>query len=128
MSSDGPPPFWGHRMTGEPMAWIAVDDFREGGLPRDGQAVLVRRGVDNWWSDHTVASGESRKIWRWAAAVFHRGLTHAEAERHGSFREQDQAFNNLKPYGWRTWGGQMLFGQDVTHWAPISDPCGEGDA
>lgn len=89
------------------MNWIPV----EVALPEHGQAVLVRYARDNWLWKHTVAGGEKRTHWRWQAAMFVRGRTEER--------------NNLRPYSWEEFGADSLFGQDVTHWAAISDPCAE---
>ena len=103
------------------MYWIPV----QVALPEHGQAVLVRYARDNWLFDHTVAGGEPRKIWRWQAALFVRGNTAAEAEAANLYRSEDEGGNNQRPYCWQQFGPGMLFGQDVTHWAAISDPCAE---
>jgi len=101
------------------MEWVSVEDA----LPENGQAVIVRYARDNWHSEHIVAGGETRKHWRWQAAMFVRGRTAAEAKAVNRYRSEDEHGNNLRPYCWREFGPGTLFGQDVTHWAAISDPC-----
>ena len=103
------------------MQWVSVEDA----LPEDGQAVLVRYAGDNWRCDHTIARGGTREIWRWLAARFVRGRTAAEAKAVNLYRSEDEFGNNRRPYCWREFGPLTLFGQDVTHWAAISDPCEE---
>jgi len=91
------------------MKWISVEEA----LPVHGQAVLVRRNQDNWHMKHTVVDGTSRQVWRWQAAIF-------------KFRPPDDySPNNRRPYVWEEFGPGKLFGQDVSHWAAISDPSGE---
>ena len=101
------------------MKWVSVEDA----LPNHEQAVLVRYAHDNWLCPHVIDGGETREIWRWQAALFVRGRTFDEAKASGVFRSQDEWENNLRPYCWREFGPGTLFGQDVTHWAAISDPC-----
>ena len=103
------------------MDWIDVNDA----LPIHGQAVLVRYRHNNWFTEHTLEDGSTRLHWRWKAAQFIMGRTIEEAAKIGVYREQDQWCNNKKPYCWREFGPHTLFGQDVTHWCPISDPCDE---
>ena len=100
------------------MHWISVKD----GLPEDGQAVLVRYKGDNWWSDHKLADGSLHKQWRWQAARFVRGRTAEEVARDNVISIADQHGNNRVPYCWDEFGPGRLFGQDVTHWAAITDP------
>lgn len=100
------------------MKWIAVED----GLPEDGQAVLVRYKGDNWKRTHTLADGSTRLNWRWQAASFVRGRTAEECRALNLYRGRDQFGNNLVPYCWEEFGPGTLFGQDVTHWAAITDP------
>ena len=101
------------------MFWVPVDVA----LPEDGQAVLVRYARDNWICDHTLSDGSHHETWRWQAARFVVGRTAAEAEKAGEYRPQDEIGNNQRPYCWEEFGSDELFGQDVTHWAAISDPC-----
>lgn len=103
------------------MRWISVED----GLPEDGTAVLVRYAGDNWGTAHKLADGQTRKRWRWQAALFVRGNDAATAKLLGVYRQEDQDGNNTLPYCWKQFGPGYLFGQDVTHWAAITDP---GDA
>lgn len=103
------------------MEWVSVDVA----LPENGQAVLVRYANDNWHQHHTVAGGEKRRLWRWQAAIFVRGRTAAEVAAEGRICSADEHGNNLRPYCWDEFGPGTLFGQDVTHWAAISDPCEE---
>lgn len=103
------------------MQWVSVEDA----LPEDGQAVLVRFAGENWLHKHKIAGGETRKLWRWQAAWFVRGRTAQEAVAAGVSRSEDELGNNRRPYCWRQFGPGFLFGQDVTHWAAISDPCEE---
>jgi hypothetical protein len=103
------------------MTWVSVEEA----LPRHGQAVLVRRAHDNWLTEHTLADGGTRNIWRWQAARFIRGRTLEEAKKVNIFRSEDQFANNLVPYCWEQFGPGTLFGQDVTHWAAITDPTHE---
>ena len=91
------------------MKWISVEDE----LPPLDLAVLVRRSRDNWGRTHTVANGEERTIWRWVAAVR---------------REIKPWANNPVPYEWDEFGPGVIFGQDVSHWCAISDPCENNDA
>jgi hypothetical protein len=100
------------------MKWISVDD----GLPEDGQAVLVRYNRDNWLRTHTLADGSTRLNWRWQAAIFVRGRTADECAAMNLYRGQDQWGNNRVPYQWEQFGPGDLFGQDVSHWAAITDP------
>jgi hypothetical protein len=92
--------------------WHNVDNV----LPRDGQAVLVRRAGDNWSMNHTLENGDSRKIWRWVAVKFIRGKTPEEVAKmeRPSYGSADEFGNNLKPYCWVEFGPGDLFGQDVT--------------
>ena len=89
------------------MEWINVEDS----LPEYGQAVLVRRCVDNWGRRHTLADGSEHNIWRWQAAKFEKSSPHE--------------VNNATDYHWDEFGPGQLFGQDVSHWCAISDPVGE---
>lgn len=74
------------------------------GLPDDGQAVFIY--VVN---SHTEG--------RWHDAKFRRGKV---PNGNQSICFEDQAFNNLRPYGWEAQAGPMRwFGQDVTHWLPM---------
>lgn len=98
------------------MKWVSVEDE----LPRDGQAVLVRRNQDNWGTLHTLEDGSEHKIWRWKACQFIRGKV--KPGRHEVIYPEDQHGNNLRPYIWDEFGPGRLFGQDVSHWAAISDP------
>ena len=99
--------------------WVRIEDA----LPEDGQAVLVRYAGNNWLREHKLSNGETQKFWRWKAVLFVRGRTSEEIT--GEIRFEDEWGNNLRPYGWREFGPGILFGQDVTHWAAISDPCKE---
>lgn len=103
---------------GREMFWVSVEDA----LPENGQAVLVRYAKDNWLKRHKLANGATCEIWRWQAAQFVVGLTEIEAEARGYFKAEDQFGNNERPYHWDEFGPGTLFGQDVTHWAAISDP------
>jgi hypothetical protein len=103
------------------MQWVSIEKEQ----PRHGQAVLVRYSRDNWHSPHTLADGLPRKHWRWQAAIFVRGRTAEEAKAANVYRSQDQWGNNLVPYEWQTFGTGNLFGQEVTHWAAITDPVGD---
>ena len=100
------------------MNWIDVNDA----LPEDGQAVLIRRGADNWHRAHTT-DGVPQTVWRWQACQFVRGRTAAEAEVAKCWRSEDQGGNNLRPYYWKEFGPGAHFGRDVTHWTAITDPC-----
>lgn len=105
----------------QPMTWISVDVA----LPEDRQAVLVRYAGDNWLASHTLADGSQRKHWRWQAAMFRRGRTEAEIRAAGrpyQYSSEDESANNRRPYAWVQFGPGHLFGQDVTHWAAITDP------
>ena len=106
------------------MHWVPCEEA----LPQNGQAVLVRYAADNWLRDHTLADGQKRKHWRWQAAQFIRGRSAANARRMGVYRMQDEFGNNQRPYCWDEFGPGSLFGQNVTHWAAISDPCGDEEA
>lgn len=99
------------------MNWISVNDQ----LPINGQAVLVRREDDNWHCKHTL-NGVEHKIWRWMAAQFITGKTKEEVEKTGFIECADEWANNKKPYIWKSFGANTLFGQDVTHWCAITDP------
>jgi len=103
------------------MKWVSVKDA----LPIDGQAVLVRYVQDNWVKAHTLENGEARKHWRWQAMWFVKGRTAAEVTEAGYVRQEDEAGNNLRSYCWKEFGAMTLFGQDVSHWAAITDPLGE---
>lgn len=109
-------------MSGAAMVWISVKDR----LPDHGDAVLVRRIGDNWYCDHTLADGSKEKIWRWQACRFERGRTADEVAKSRYFTWPDQEGNNLVPYGWSEFGPGKLFGQDVSHWAHISNPIESG--
>ncbi len=98
--------------------WVSVDDD----LPKHRQAVLVRRNQTNWGYPHILGDGRQAKVWRWQACVFIRGRTAEEVEEIGHIRPQDQHDNNLRPYCWDEFGPGRLFGQDVSHWAPIFEP------
>ena len=102
------------------MDWISVEDE----LPLDGQAVLVRRCAHNWSLSHNLGENESRVVWRWVAAQFVRGKTAEEVAKTGyTSGSGDQAGNNLVPYAWIEFGPLKLFGQEVSHWVAITDPC-----
>lgn len=105
---------------GKCMIWVPVEEA----LPKDGQAVLVRRIDNNWHTEHTLADGTSHDVWRWVATQFVRGRTkeYLAENPHLSQGGGDEIGNNLRPYHWRAFGGGDLFGQDVSHWSPISDP------
>jgi hypothetical protein len=103
------------------MYWISVKEA----LPENEQAVLVRYARDNWPHKHIIDGGEKRKFWRWQAARFVLGRTAEEVEKTKSFCSEDVYGNNLVPYCWKLFGPGILFGQDVTHWAAITDPCEE---
>lgn len=100
------------------MNWIRVEDA----LPRDGQAVLVRRINDNHHSDHTLADGSKETIWRWYACTFRRGQTAEEVAITRSISGRDQHGNNHRPYAWETFGAFRMDGQDVSHWCAIEAP------
>ncbi len=103
------------------MKWVSVEEA----LPKNGQAVLVRYAGNNWWSDHTLADGSQQKNWRWQAALFVQGRTTEQIKASGrpwTIGSEDQWGNNRLPYVWRRFGPGELFGQDVTHWAAITDP------
>ena len=88
------------------MKWVSVKDS----LPQNGQAVLVRRIGNNWHMGHYLADGKWAGIWRWQAALF---------------EACEVLGNNLVPYQWNEFGSGCLFGQEVSHWAAITDPLGE---
>ena len=89
------------------MKWVAIEDE----LPPIGLAVLVRRSEDNWYSTHTVANGEERKIWRWVAAT-----------------RKEPYIGSPDSYEWYVFGrGASLSEQEVSHWCAISDPCESDD-
>ena len=99
------------------LPWVAVVDR----LPRHHQAVLVRRSRDNWGADHFLGD-QPAKIWRWQACWFVKGRTAEELSSTDVIRGCDQDGNNLVPYCWEVFGPGTLFGQDVSHWMPISEP------
>jgi hypothetical protein len=99
------------------MKWIKVEDQ----LPRDRQAVLVRRNEVNWLCDHTLADGSKQSIWRWQACIFRVGKTKEEVKASGICGGFDQDGNNHTPYGWDMFGPGSLFGQEVSHWCAIED-------
>lgn len=100
------------------MHWIDANDE----LPMNGQAVLVRYSRNNWEAKHTLSNGKEYIKWRWQAARFIEGQTAEQVKKSGRSCKADQAGNNLKPYCWEEFGPGCLFGQDVSHWAAISDP------
>lgn len=102
----------------EAMKWVSVLDA----LPEHRQAVLIRYAPDNWLRPHTVAGGSKHDIWRWQAAIFLKGKTAEEVAASGWGSHADQQGNNKLPYTWEEFGPGSIFGQDVTHWAAISDP------
>lgn len=108
------------------MKWISVDKI----LPLDGQAVVICRGPDNWLRDHLIYGSrllkilEKSEVWRWDCAMFKRGKLLADNP-NGPWGAEDQFGNNLLPYCWQPFGSHSsYFGQDVTHWAPLSMPEG----
>ena len=100
------------------MEWVSVEDR----LPEHRQAVLVRRIEDDWGHHHTLSDGEGHEAWRWKACIFLKGKTCDELGEYEPRKPQDQWGNNLVPYCWDTFGALTLFGQQVTHWAAITDP------
>lgn len=107
------------------LPWISVEDA----LPRDGQAVLVRRNLDNWGMSHTLEDGSTHRIWRWKTAMFVMGKTKEQLDANTllPIRGQDEYGNNRRPYHWETFGSGNLFGQEVSHWVAISDPTADDD-
>jgi len=106
----------------EPMHWISVDDA----LPKDRQAVLFRYSRDNHHLKGTLANGERFERWHWAAGWISYGKTKEEvAKGGGSFCGDDQMGNNKRPYSWQTFGPGSYWGQEVTHWAAITDVAGD---
>lgn len=85
--------------------WVSVNDA----LPRDGQAVLIFVVDENCFMDHSVENGQTREKWKYSAAKFIRLIRQNEP-------------NNLKPYIWKDFGAGSHFGQDVSHWAALSEP------
>ena len=100
------------------MKWISVKEK----LPKHRQAVLVRRNKDNWGCKHTLADGSVHEVWRWQACKFIRGKTKKEVKESRISTLGDQDGNNLVPYCWDEFGSGCLFGQEVSHWAAITDP------
>jgi hypothetical protein len=86
------------------MKWISVKDA----LPEDGQAVLARYNRDNWHLSHTLSNKKEYTKWRWVAV---------------QFRLDSNTYNpnNKTKYVWKEFGPLSLFGQEVSHWAAITE-------
>ena len=108
-------------MNTKQMVWVSVEDR----LPMNGQAVLVRYTGNNWRDHHVLADGVPREHWRWQAAKFIEGRTAEEMKSSRVIHPQDEHGNNERPYFWWIFGPGELFGQDVSHWAAITDPMEE---
>ena len=93
------------------MEWISVKDR----LPEDCQRVKIYVPLSSVFS-----GGKPNKI---RHAVFRKGRIIPDGDR-GPIHSEDQWGNNQRPFAW--FGGQLLFGQEVSHWAPMDDPPKEG--
>lgn len=87
------------------MKWISVNKR----LPKDGEIVLVFWGdKENKYDDH------------YSVMEFRKGRKTKDIDFEKGFSFCDQFGNNKVPYAWNDpHGPLMLFGQEVTYWAPI---------
>jgi hypothetical protein len=95
------------------MGWTFIESEKD--LPPEGKWVLGRHSRGTW------IDAEDQENVNCVIVKLRRGLTEVEADCRGVYTADDQAFNNLRPYGWHTFGPDHFFGQDIYAWHPIPE-------
>ena len=108
------------------MNWISTKDS----LPKEGKYVLGRHNRGTW------IDGEDQENVNCVVVSLAKGISEKDRElmkqgklptvlyqgmkRHTVYIGADEHGNNRVPYNWETFGPDSFFGQEITHWMPIT--------
>ena len=108
------------------MNWISTKER----LPEEGKYVLGRHNMGTWIDDDDqenvncvvvrLAKGISKKERELMKEGKLKAALYQGMKRHSVYIGADEHGNNHVPYNWETFGPDSFFGQEITHWIPIT--------
>lgn len=101
------------------MKWISVEDR----LPKERQAIVYRLKNPPWTTRHFILPDLSKEQNDYRYVVG--WLEHGKENPGRIITCNDKDGNNLRPYAWHTLGSSFHFGQEVSHWYPLTKLEGE---